>query len=150
MWLKLELEKEFEMSDLGKLHYCLGLEFERNGESHIITMNKRNYIEEVLKCFNMEECKPVKTPLDVNSILLKLLDEEFVNVQRKMEGVPYKAGVGSLMYAMVSMRVDIAFAVSTVSQFMLKAGPLHWITIKYIHEVFERHFGLKIRPQRHG
>ena len=73
----------------------------------------------------MEECKPVRTPFDVNSKLLKLSDEEFVNVQRKIEGVPYKARVGSLMYAMMATRADVAFAVSTVSQIMLKAGPLH-------------------------
>ena len=29
-WLKSELEKEFEMSDLGELHNCIGVEFERN------------------------------------------------------------------------------------------------------------------------
>ena len=29
-WLKSELEKEFEINDLGELHYCLGIEFERN------------------------------------------------------------------------------------------------------------------------
>ena len=131
-WLKSELEKEFEMSDLGELHYCLGVEFERNREAHTITMNQRSYIEEVLKRFNMEECKPVGTPFDVNSKLLKLLDEEFVNVQREMKGVPYKARVGSLMYAMVATRADIAFAVSTVSQFMSKAGPPHWMAVKRI------------------
>jgi hypothetical protein len=53
-WLKSELEKEFEMSDLRELYYYLGIEFERNREARIITMNQRNYIEEVLKRFNME------------------------------------------------------------------------------------------------
>ena len=55
-----------------------------------------------------------------------------MNVQRKMEGVPYKAGVGSLMYKMVATRGDIAFVVSTVSQFMSKAGPPHWMPVKRI------------------
>ena len=32
-----------------------------------------------------------------------------------MEGVPYKAGVGSFMYAMVVTRADIAIIVSTVN-----------------------------------
>ena len=36
-------------------------------------------------------------------------------MQRKMEGVAYKAIVGSLMYLVMSTRADIAFAVSTVS-----------------------------------
>ena len=35
---------------------------------------------------------------DVNSKLLNLLYEEFLNVQREMKGVSYKGGVGSLMY----------------------------------------------------
>ena len=38
-WLKLELEKEFKMGDLGELHYYLEVEFERNREDRTITMN---------------------------------------------------------------------------------------------------------------
>ena len=53
----------------------------------------------------MEEYKPLGTSFDVNSKLLKFSDEEFVNVQREMEGGLYKARVGSLMYAMVAMRM---------------------------------------------
>ena len=124
-WLKSELKKEFEISDIGELHYCLKVEFERNGEARIITMNQKSFIKEILKCFNMKECTPVKTLFDVNFRFLKFLDEEFMNVQREIKGVPYKAKVGSLMYAMVVTRADIAFAVSTVSQFMLKVGPPH-------------------------
>ena len=95
-------------------------------------MNQRSYIKEVLKCFNMEESKLVGTPFDVNSNLLELLNEEFVNVQREMEGVPYKAGVRTLMYTMVATRADITSAVNTMSQFMLKVGPPYWIAIKRI------------------
>ena len=52
-WLKSVFKKEFRMSDLKKLHYCLGIEFERNREACIITMNQRNYIEKVPKWFNI-------------------------------------------------------------------------------------------------
>jgi hypothetical protein len=52
------------------------------------------------------------TPLDVNSKLLKLTEEEFQGIQEEMQGIPYKAAVGSLMYAMVS-------------QFMSRARPSH-------------------------
>jgi len=38
-WLKSRLEVEFEMSDLGELHYCLGLEFERDRANCTITMS---------------------------------------------------------------------------------------------------------------
>ena len=49
-----------------------------------------------------------------------------------MEGVPYKAEVGFLIYARVATRADISFAVSTVIQFMSKVSPLHWMAMKRI------------------
>ena len=55
-----------------------------------------------------------------------------MNVKRKMEGILYKVGVGSFMYAMVATRADIVFAVSTVSQFMSKASSPHWMAVKRI------------------
>lgn len=131
-WLKKKLEKEFEMSDLGELHYCLGVEFTRNRVSKTITLSQSKYIEEVLKRFNMQDCKPIGTPLEANLKLMKLTDEEYAEVEHQMQGIPYKAAVGSLMYAMVGTRMDLAFAVSVVSQHMAKPGPMHWATIKRI------------------
>ena len=49
-------------------------------------------MEEVLKHFNIEECKPVGTSFDVNSKLLKLSDEEFENVQGEMKGISCNMG----------------------------------------------------------
>ena len=95
-------------------------------------MNQKSYIEDIFKRFNMKECKPVGIPFDTSLKLLKLLNEEFENVLREMEGVSYKAGVGSLMYAMVATKINIAFAMSTVSQFMSNADLPHWIIVKCI------------------
>src|SRR5579875_989961 len=131
-WLKSKLEMEFEMSDLGPLEFCLGVAFERNRSARTITMSQSKYIKEVLKRFNMEECKPISTPLDVKGSLLKLSDEEFKEVEEEMKAIPYKAAVGSLMYAMVATRADLAFPVSMVSQFIAKAGPQHWMAVKRI------------------
>jgi hypothetical protein len=101
-------------------------------KTHTFTMSQTSYIEEVLRRFNMEDCKSVATPSDANSNLLKLSDEEFGNVQMEIEGVPYKAAVKSFVYAMVGTRPDLAFAVSTVSLFIAKAGPSHWMAVKRI------------------
>jgi hypothetical protein len=57
----------------------------------------------------MEECKPIGTLLDVNSKLLKLTEEEFQGIQEEMQGIPYRAAVGSLMYAMVGTWPDLPF-----------------------------------------
>ena len=96
-WLKAKLEKEYEMSDLGELHYCLGVEFARDRAKKTITMSQRKYIEGVLKRFNMEDCKPIGTPLESNLKLMKLTDEEYAEVEHQMQDIPYKAAIGSLI-----------------------------------------------------
>ena len=47
-----------------------------------------------------------------------------------MSRVPYSNIVGSLMYAMVCTRTDIAHAVSVVSRYMANLGKAHWHTVK--------------------
>lgn len=86
----------------------------------------------MLKRFNIEECKTIETLLDANLKLMILMDKEFAEVEGQMQGISYKAVVGSLMYAMVGTRVDLAYAVSVVSQHMSKARSIHWATIKRI------------------
>ena len=130
--LKFKLEEEYDMSDLGELHFFLGVHIERDRAARTITMHQRSYIEEMLKQFGMEDCKPVSTPLDVKAQLVKLTDEEHEEHMQEMQGVPYKEAMGSLMYAMVPTRADIAFAVSVVSQFMSKPSSIHWAAVKRI------------------
>ena len=62
-----------------------------------------------------------------------------------MESVSYKAKVKSLMHVIVVTRADIAFAVSTVSQFMSKAGPLHWKAVKRIIRYLKGTLDFKLR-----
>jgi len=52
--------------------------------------------------------------------------------EEEMSRVPYASVVGSLMYAMVCIRHDLAYAVSTVSQFMLNSGKQYWEAVKWV------------------
>jgi hypothetical protein len=49
-----------------------------------------------------------------------------------MHGVPYHEAVGSLMYATVGTRPDIAFAVTALSQYPMGAGCAHWEQVKRV------------------
>ncbi|GJZ37343.1 retrovirus-related pol polyprotein from transposon TNT 1-94, partial [Tanacetum coccineum] len=53
------------------------------------------------------------------------------NIER-MSKVPYANAVESLMYLMVCMRPDIAYAVSVVSKYLANSGKIHWETVKWI------------------
>jgi hypothetical protein len=59
-----DLAKEFEMKDLGLLHYFLSLEiWQRDGE---LSVSQGKYAREILGKFHMESCKPMDTPLSGN------------------------------------------------------------------------------------
>jgi len=143
--LKSKLEEEYDMSDLGELHFFLGVHIERDRAARTVTMHQGSYIEGVLQRFGMEDCKPVGTPLDPKVALAKATDEEWEQYSREMRDIPYKACVGSLMYAMVATRADLAFAVSTVSQFMSKPCPTHWAAVKRIMRYLKGTLDMKLR-----
>ena len=61
---KADLVKEFEMKDLGLLHYFLGLEiWQWEGE---LFVSQGKYAREILEKFHMKGCKPIDTPLPGN------------------------------------------------------------------------------------
>ena len=49
-----------------------------------------------------------------------------------MAKVPYSSAIGSLMYAMICTRSDIAHAVGVVSRYMSNLGKKHWEAVKGI------------------
>ena len=61
---KTNLVTEFEMKDIGLMHYFLGLEvWQRSGE---IFLGQGKYTVEILKRFRMEDCRPMATPMVTN------------------------------------------------------------------------------------
>ena len=49
-----------------------------------------------------------------------------------MRNIPYQEAVGSLMYAVVATRPDIAYAVSYLARFMSNPGRAHWEAVKRV------------------
>jgi hypothetical protein len=71
---KRKLATEFEMKDLGMMHYFLGLEVcERPSE---IFLNQGKYVVEILKRFKMMDCKAMPTPMVTNLKLLSNTSSE--------------------------------------------------------------------------
>ena len=78
------------MKDLGLTHYFPGLEVLQNLEG--IFLNKEKYAVEILKIFDMLECKAMATPMDSN---LKLLADDS---SKLVDVTHYRHIIGSLMY----------------------------------------------------
>nr|KYP64463.1 Retrovirus-related Pol polyprotein from transposon TNT 1-94 [Cajanus cajan] len=120
------------MKDLGAAKKILGMEIWRDRNAGLLYVSQKKYIEKLLQSFQMENSKPVSTPLATHFKLdvrtLPSTDEE----KEYMNTFPYSSVVGSLMYAMVCTRPDLAHAVSVVSRFMSNPGKAHWEAVKWI------------------
>ena len=131
-WTKDFLNQRFEMKDLGPLSYCLGIQIRRDRTNRILWMSQEKYISDVLKRFNMSDCRPVATPLEPGVRLTKDMGPATQKEMEDMRKVPYRSAVGSLMYAMVGTRPDIATAVGVVSRHLENPGQAHWSAVKRI------------------
>ena len=80
----------------------------------------------------MEKAKVVSTPLATHFKLSSKQSPSNEAEKLDMQQVPYASGVGSLMYAMVCTRPDIAHVVGTVSRFLSNPGREHWNAVKWI------------------
>jgi hypothetical protein len=127
------LASEFEMKDLGIMHYFLGLEVWQRPDG--IFLNQGKYAVEILKRFGMMDCKAMPTPMVTN---LKLLCD---TSSETMDATMYRQLVGSLMY-LTNTRPDICFAVNTLSQYMVEPRRVHLVADKTCVEVPEGYSGL--------
>ena len=80
----------------------------------------------------MQDAKAVRTPIaphfKLSAAQCPSTDEETEYMSR----VPYSSAVGSLMYAMVCSRPDLAYAMSLVSRYMSNPGKKHWKPVQRI------------------
>ena len=105
------------------MHYFLGLEVWQSLEE--IFLNQGKYAVEVLKRFDMLECKAMATPMDTNLKLLANASSELVDVTL------YRHIIGSLMYP-TNTQTDICFAVNTLSQYLVEPRHVHMVATKHV------------------
>ncbi|KAL2253255.1 UNVERIFIED_CONTAM: Retrovirus-related Pol polyprotein from transposon TNT 1-94 [Sesamum indicum] len=100
--LKDQLSRRFDMKDLGEARQILGMKITRDKGAGKLWLSQSDYIEKT--------------------------DSE----RAKMRVTSYASAIGSLLYAMICTRPDIAHAVGVVSRFMSNPGVMHWEAVKWI------------------
>ena len=127
------LEKEFEVKT-SDIEYYVGFKVKVNENRDKVFIHQSRYMQDILERFGMTECHPMSTP--TNGKLL--LEKEDSDDEELGEEIPYKAAVGSLMYASVISRPNISFAVSDVARWSKCPRKSHWTTIKRIFRYLKR------------
>ena len=104
----------------------------RERKDRKIWLSQKGYVEKVLQHFNMQNAKLVSTPFPIQ---LKLSAEQSPSIEAEkadMAQVSYSSVVGSLLFAMVCTRPDIAQAVRVMSRYIANLGSDHWTVVKWI------------------
>ena len=124
------------MTDLGHVHYYLGIEVIQHPK--FIFLSQKKYIGDLLNKFGMDECNPLTTPMEQNLKLTSIEGKEFEDATK------YRQLVGSLIY-LTTTRPDISFAVGILSRFMQKPCEGHWSAAKRVLRYLKgtQDFGLK-------
>lgn len=94
--------------------------------------HNKKCIENLLQKFQMEQAKPVSTPIESNLKVSKEMSPSTDEERLEMENRPYRELVGGLIYLANATRPDIAFAASTLSRFCSDPGKDHWIIAKRV------------------
>ena len=128
-WIHQQLHDEFEMTDLGPLKHFLGLKIARNRRRRTLHLCQSQYIQKILRLHGLQVCNPSQTPADPHVRLSKSRAESEATAEEKRI---YQSAVGSLMYAMLGSRPEIAYAVSKVSQYCTNPDSTHWTAVKRI------------------
>jgi hypothetical protein len=111
---KASLCKHVEVTDLGALHWMLGLEIKCDREAGTIHISQHAYIDSILRHFNFADLKSLSTPMDTSFRLTIKQAPASTAEHAVMQHMPYREAVGALNWAALATCPDIAFAVATV------------------------------------
>ena len=130
---KHKLNERFPLTDLGPVHWLLGIKITRDREAQTISLSQTSYIDAILSHFSISNTKPVATPITPSTVLSKTDSPSDDTEMARMKKTPYRKAIGSLMYAAVATCPDITFAVSALSQFLENPGEVHWEAVKQVY-----------------
>ncbi len=126
-WFYSKLSARFNAKNLGEINKILGARITRDRKNRTLEIDQEEYIKSVLDKFGIaHEAHKRKAVPSVGYENLRLATDrdERINVTE------YQQGIGSVMYAMIFTRPDIAFIVGKLSQFMSDPAKHHGHVLK--------------------
>jgi len=97
--LKAGLCEHFEVTDLGELHWMLGIKIKHDRPGQVVHLSQRLYIDAILRRYNLADLKPLSTPMDHQVQLSSEQIPASAVECAMMRDVPYCKAVGALNWA---------------------------------------------------
>ena len=119
----------YQYTDMGKIEFFLGLHIVCDCSKRTISMDQTCYIQHILKNFDTQTCLPTYIPLSMDTqtclpTYTPLSMDTILTANPEKESdtsltTCYQQIVGSLMYTMLGMRLDICFTVNCLEYMAL-------------------------------
>ena len=123
--IKIWLSSKFFIKDLCEESYILGIKIYRDKSKRMLGLSQSRYIDLVLKRFSMDGSKRSYLPMSQDIHLSKRMSPKTPEERNRMSSILYASAIGSIMYAMLCTRSDIAYALGIVSRFQTDPGEDH-------------------------
>src|SRR6266516_6737948 len=101
-----QIVNRFEIKNLDKIHHYLSMKMIYNHQQQKIHLSQKQYIQQLLKQYEMKNCYSASTSMIFN---LKITDDLVKNEQFVQK---YQELVGSQQFLIIYTRLNIAFAIS--------------------------------------
>ena len=124
-----QLMDRFEMTDLGDVSKVLGMNVARDRENGTITIDQKDYTEDILERYGMTNCNVAFTPGVGPEISLDQPVDGLLDEQGKQR---YQSITGALMYLAQISRYDILYAVNQLARAMSKPSKAHMGAAKHV------------------
>ncbi|CAL2255541.1 unnamed protein product [Prunus armeniaca] len=119
-----DLSEVFEMKDMGQLTFFLGLQISYNSSGDIF-VSQTKYVKDLLHKAGMSSCRACATPCKPHTQVLQTDGEPLA------DPTMFRSLVGALQY-LTFTRLDLAYAVNHVCQYMNNPTEVHYFLVKRI------------------
>ncbi|SGY28317.1 BQ5605_C080g12972 [Microbotryum silenes-dioicae] len=120
------LELMYGIKRLGPAEYILGIQVKR-GQDGSITLSQERYLCDLLDKFRLGNAKPASIPMQPG-VVLDFQDSSAT----PQDCTRYLQAIGSLMYAAVGTRPNLAYVVAYLARFSQQPSPAHWTAITQV------------------
>ena len=110
----------FEIMHLGAVSWLLGLTVTQDHSKQMLSISQEAYINLIVHHFNLEDAKPLSTPINSNAGLLKEDCPTSIEDKEDIKNIPYQEIIGALNWLSVGSHPDIAFVMGQLVQFLDK------------------------------
>src|SRR6266436_2742762 len=130
-----EMRNHFKLNELGELKWFLGIHIFRDRPRRSLWLSQQSYVEKLANEFTagVQSDKWPPTPMAEEELLPLPIDDEVLESDKKL----YQRKIGSILYAAISTRPDIAFAAARLSRHSCRPGRIHQIAadrvIRYLY-----------------